>query len=276
MQRFFQEIADELASIRATGDRPESVQLKWERFKAGAAADVQNLEAHNLDASPAMSGGSDLTQFEDAEDDVSVFSGSESSGQPYTPTSPMPPMMPSPTTKTAPLAVVDKFSETGHNRYNTEVTPTNRSSRRAPTAGVSPRPASLFSTATGSSAGSHFSGRRSVVSSRAQREADEAAQQVSISGRNSIAYAQTRPGAAPYTELGQSTGAPGTPMKEPTRLQKKNPGLGLNIESASLATSAGPPSAPPTPGANTSPKQSWFAGLFNWKPAVSRACFTFT
>lgn len=104
-------------------------------------------------------------------------------------------------------------------------------------------------------------------------------------------------GGSAFTPLQARLAQNASQQQAPTRLQQRNPGLGLDLASpnrrqqnasAPAAPVAAPlpspvmSSAPPTPrtpsgssggaasassaGAGPSAKQSWFAGLFNWKP----------
>jgi hypothetical protein len=309
VQRFFQEIADELANIRATGENPEALQLKFDRLKEVAVASSVPVPNTPVLASRPPSRGSSRPgsragsrpasvlsgtygarpdnrqdmQFEDADEDSdddlqSVRSGtaSESSrGYPYTPTSPIPPPLASPSGTTAPLAVADKDYRSGRPTLLRGVT--------------SPRPASVFSTATTSStisaptsSGTGTLGRRRSLLGR--RKAAVSEQAPAESGRTSLAYerlqdagaARSAAGtSAPLAAFAASRGPNAT--NSPTRLQQKNPGLGLDIShgapqhgSSIAAPSIRSPvpsntSAPSTPREGASPKQSWFSGLFNWK-----------
>ena len=271
MQQFFREIADELASIRVNGERPESLQLKLEQLEKVAAS----MRAGSQVTSRRQGEDDLMAQFDDAEDDIddddrySLRSGttaSETGSHPYTPTSPLPPALASPPLKTKPLAVVDRDLP---NRGR----PTGAGAQSS-----SPRTSSLFSTATGSSSGvtGTLGRRRSLLLGRKKSERKH----VSAPDPPSVAY-----------ERLQEAGVGALAARQgglPTKLQQKNPGLGLDIGAHAVAApssvkspalsgySASSPT-PFTPGSaglmspslNTSPKQSWFAGLFNWKPATS-------
>ncbi|KAI3480051.1 hypothetical protein L1887_57827 [Cichorium endivia] len=120
MQKFFQEIADELASIRATGEKPDALQSKIEQLKKSMALQQQPAAPAAASSAPSTSGraagarGSEMNQFEDAEDDVSEgesmrsVSQASSHQQSYTPSTPMTPL--SPAELIAPLSLTDKAS----------------------------------------------------------------------------------------------------------------------------------------------------------------------
>ncbi|UZJ52773.1 hypothetical protein CBS101457_002093 [Exobasidium rhododendri] len=275
MQQFFREIADELASIRVNGERPESLQLKLKQLERVAAE--MRSPSRGASSSRRNHGEDDvMAQFDDAEDDMdyddqySVRSGtnSEASSLPYTPTSPLPPTLASPSLKTKPLSIFDRDS---YNRGKSTVLANQASS---------PRTSSLFSTTsqqtTNSSNPPTLGKRRSLLLGRMKSERKQSSSAGSeTSVKPSLAY-----------ERLQEAGAQ-VPNGHPTKLQQKNPGLGLDIglnnlgtpftgKSPAMSAYSGPPT-PSTPGSsslmspslNTSPKQSWFAGLFNWKPATS-------
>lgn len=247
MQQFFREIADELASLKVQGGRPESLQLKLEQLEK-VAASMQAMGARK----PRDDDG--MAQFDDAEDDVeddqySVRSGttSDTGSHPYTPTSPMPLSLASPTMKTEPLAFVDRP------RSNITTTPALSST----------------SSQTSSAPSSLLGRRRSLLLGRKKSE------------RKVTSGSEASSTISAYERL-QEAGARGGQ----TKLQQKNPGLGLDIglsgggpapmKSPALSGFSAPPT-PNTPGTpslmspsmNSSPKQSWFAGLFNWKPATA-------
>lgn len=283
MQRFFKEIADELANIKATGERPDSLQLKLDRLKdfAATANPSTARPSHSRQASTkAVRRAQDdpMAQFDDAEEEdadvhsVRSGSASESSGYPYTPTSPMPPMMPSPGQKMERLE-----SETKSRRPALLGGPT------------SPRPPSLFSNATSASGATGTSStlgrKRSLLLGRRKSVRKESSDYGSESGRSSLAYERLQDAGA-TTQDPVAVHAKRIANLTPTKLQQKNPGLGLDIGGgAGVSTIAAPSSikspslhqAPPTPSTpgsasfatgGNSPKQSWFAGLFNWKPAT--------
>ncbi|EPQ31486.1 uncharacterized protein PFL1_00821 [Pseudozyma flocculosa PF-1] len=285
MQRFFQEIADELASIRATGDKPDALQSKISKLQETVNNTARSApSAPDSVASPAMTNNSDLTQFEDAEDDVSEGESLRSMPDtPYTPNTPLTPL--SPQLKTIPLVAPDRSASAARPPAAAPLemggtTRSIRSTRQAPSvaSGSTSRPASIFSTGS-SGAGSMLSRKRSLLS----RNKDKSEDHVQLDGRNSIAYEQTQAGVVPSTAPGSATATPQlldhdgfvVPQpKAPTRLQqRKNPGLGLDIGSSNAYVSSAPspnpstaPSTPATP--SMTPKNSWFAGLFNWKPAT--------
>jgi len=264
MQQFFREIADELASIRLQGGRPDSLQLKLDQLEK-VAASMQAMGAKKAREDDGMA------QFDDAEDDVdddqySVRSGatSEASSHPYTPTSPLAPTLASPPLKTKPLALIDRDAPSSYNRTVIKGTPSISSATSQST--------------TASSVPSSVLGRRaSLLLGRKKSE-----RKVTTSSETS-----SKPPSLAYERL-QEAGAQAS-IRPPTKLQQKNPGLGLDIGLSAGAESHSPalkspalsgfsapltPATPSTPGLmspslNTSPKQSWFAGLFNWKPATA-------
>jgi len=277
MQQFFREIADELASIRVNGERPESLQLKLEQLEKVAAG----MRASSRATSRRNGQDDMMAQFDDAEDDLddddqySVRSGttSETGSHPYTPTSPLPPTLASPPLKTKPLSIVDRDS------YGNRGKPTVLGAQPS-----SPRKSSMFSTNTQTTTSSTQSGTSSTLGRRRSlllgRRKSERKQSLAVS------EASTKPSLA-YERLQEAGIQAGNRQAMPTKLQQKNPGLGLDIgmsnvaapssiKSPTMSTYSAPPT-PSTPGSaslmspslNTSPKQSWFAGLFNWKPATS-------
>ncbi|KAN0061309.1 serine/threonine-protein kinase gin4 [Thecaphora frezii] len=285
MQRFFQEIADELASIRASGERPDALQSKIAKLQESINATARNAPSRpETVASLEAIHHSDLTQFEDAEDDVSEGESLQSMPDtPYTPSTPMTPI--SPPMRAAPLAVADKIAAAAAiTRHPAPLESANtarsvRSARTPGSIGSNSRPASIFSTGS-SGAGSMLGRKRSLLIRSKEYKVDD---QVQLDGRNTIAYEQTRPGVAPSTAPSSAAATPqidndgfAVPQsKGPTRLQqRKNPGLGLDIGTsnayvAGTGTAVSSPvmvSMPATP--SMTPKNSWFAGLFNWKPAT--------
>jgi serine/threonine protein kinase len=267
MQQFFREIADELASIRVQGGRPDSLQLKLDQLEK-VAASIQAMGAKKAKEDDGMA------QFDDAEDDVdddqySVRSGatSEASSHPYTPTSPLAPSLASPPLKTQPLALIDRDAQS-YNRTAVKGTPSIISTTSQSTTSSS-GPTSVLGRK-----GSFLLGRK-----RSERKVTTSSEASSKSSA--------------YERL-QEAGASAAP-RPPTKLQQKNPGLGLDIGLSAGAISPSPAlkspalkspglkspaltghsaAAPMKPGLvspalNTSPKQSWFAGLFNWKPATA-------
>lgn len=294
MQRFFKEIADELANIKATGERPDSLQLKLDRLRDMAAGTSSGSQPSTSSARPSHSRQASakttvstrrapddpMAQFDDAdeEDDTDVHSvrsgtASESSGYPYTPTSPMPQMLPSPGQKME--------------RLDSD----NKSRRPALLGGpTSPRPPSLFSNATSATGatgttGSTLGRKRSLLLGRRKSIRKESSDYGSESGRASLAYERLQDAGAASMQDPVAAHAKRIATLTPTKLQQKNPGLGLELAGASAiaapSSSIKSPSlhqAPPTPstpgsatlaaGGNNSPKQSWFSGLFNWKPAT--------
>lgn len=264
MQQFFREIADELASIRVQGARPDSLQLKLDQLEK-VAASMQAMGAKRAKEDDGMD------QFDDAEDDVdddqySVRSGatSEASSHPYTPTSPLAPSLASPPLKTQPLVLVDRDAQS-YNRTAVKGTPSIIST--------------ISQSTTSSSGPTSILGRKGSFLLGRKRSERKVTSSSEASSKPSLAYERLQ-------EAGAST-AP----RPPTKLQQKNPGLGLDIGLSAGAISQSPalkspalkspalnahavPLTPGTPGLvspalNTSPKQSWFAGLFNWKPATA-------
>ncbi|KAK0522892.1 serine/threonine-protein kinase gin4 [Tilletia horrida] len=326
VQRFFQEIADELALIRATGpstsghgssggsgsgENPQSdaLQAKLDKLRStmGAAASaaeappstpvIPDLMLHArsppIMIAPAepnhntYRGGEDANRFDDADDDVT--SAEEAAG-----------LLSSGAAdgRTAPLAISGKPSAQASSSYASS------------SAGTSPNPAASSSGWTArkpvphsrpGSAMSHHSGVDGSASTssstttprsggskiKAAAALREWAANTSISPSSSPAavVGKENAGRMPAPSLGAHLQAKGL-----TRLQKKNPGLGLDIGlaptvSVSAPVSPGATNSPnpaallalpsPNPSVSTasssiippSPKQSWFAGLFNWKPA---------
>lgn len=283
MQQFFREIADELAAIRVNGERPASLQRKLEQLERMAAEVRSEARSQSPRRSPRRD-DDPMSQFDDAEDDVddgySVRSGtaSESSGQPYTPVTPMTSDAFSPPLKTQPLAVVDKDA------FMRMPGPVMGSVQTVRTSSVQSSSTTQSSSSTGS--GGSLGRRRSLLLGRMKSQKKQPTQSEAQSP--SLAYERLQEAGqmAQRQTLQQNNG-------QSTRLQSRNPGLGLDIGSPALGGAASlksptlsmysaQSSAPPTPStpgsvlmtpgsrssSHSSPKQSWFAGLFNWKPAT--------
>lgn len=311
MQRFFQEIADELASIRATGEKPDALQSKLDQLKNSMAWQQQQQQqqlqsqpmAVTASAPSARTRNSEMNQFEDAEDDVSEgesmrsVSQASSHQQTYTPSTPMTPL--SPVELIAPLALTDKSgagarSSVASSSASASARNSVRSARsgtEASSSGTTSRPASVFSNISTGSTG--LGRKRSLLG---LRRADKHAQQQHATATEantirSIAYEST----PTPTALASVFAAPasgrfvpngGATTASSVRMQRLNPGLGLDIGASSAAGIISPPSTPqspntatlsPAPAASASAiasasapgkKDSWFAGLFNWKPAT--------
>lgn len=289
MQQFFREIADELASIRVNGERPISLQRKLEQLERMAAdvrSEARRSQSPNGRTRSPRRDDDPMAQFDDAEDDVedaySFRSGtaSEASSNPYSPTTPMTEPY-SPALRTKPLAVADK------DLYNGGRMPASVAMSAASGSNAGTRTTSVQSSATTQSNCSTGSGgslgrRRSLLlRMKSQKSKNQAAQVTQENANSTLAY-----------ERLQEAGAMAQKAQQGSRVQSRNPGLGLDIGSPALgnagiksptlsvysAASSAPPtpstpnSAMTTPGSRSSsgasPKQSWFAGLFNWKPAT--------
>lgn len=340
VQRFFQEIAAELASIRAAS--PTMAQATLQQYQQQAQQMQQRRRSQDVEqrsttlqaqpnvrlapspvASPApptpellqySPAAADYNQFEDAEEEGNDFdhrsvrsSYVESEASPYTPTSPLPPQLPpvldfghAHTTK--PLSVSEKGSSSG--RLSSRPAPGpigHRSVSPAPSGASSQRPTSIVyaqpehgssggSTAPSpqlsqqgsSGTGSSFlSKRRSLLGMRSQGSSKS-----NGDGTSRKSFSSERPstggGSSGQQSFGPLQARLAQNSQQPTRLQQKNPGLGLDLTSARTparqATVAAPgissptlssaPATPRTPSMGTAPsvKQSWFTGLFNWKP----------
>ncbi|PWN29491.1 Pkinase-domain-containing protein [Jaminaea rosea] len=371
VQRFFQEIAAELASIRAASpvqahltqyqQRAEQAyqQLQQQQQQAqqqqsqGSSQQGQQqsrrrsveVERSSMTAQPAvrlapspinaptpqLSAGNEFNQFEDADEDPlsggleydqgSVRSsrvGSEvnAGSSPYTPTSPLPPQLPgfSPV-MTQPLSISDKSAAPGGVMINGRL-----SSRPAPgpfaTRPISPAPSTRPPSSHRSSAREPSSASTASSSSAGSSSVAQSPQMPSGGGflgkRRSILGMRSKH-REPAQQQQDENNAP-TPLQarlaqnataQPTRLQQRNPGLGLDLASSSSpsrrqqnasapASAASPrivaaplpsptisvsstPATPRTPSGSSAgtgtasaagpgAKQSWFAGLFNWKP----------
>ncbi|CAO1627747.1 unnamed protein product [Parajaminaea phylloscopi] len=337
VQRFFQEIAAELASIRAASPTlatatlqqyQQQYQLLEDRRRSQDVERATNLHAQpsvRLAPSPVNSSApptpdlmqhtaaGDFNQFEDAEEDANAYeqqsqrsSVIDNEAAPYTPTSPLPPQLPPMAdfgySNTRPLSISEKGSSGGRLSSRPAAgPPSHRSVSPAPSAASNPRPTSIMyslpdhphsgpnatqmqqqSSSSGSGAGSSFlSKRRSLLGMRSQ-----GSNKTSDDGLSRKSFSSERP-----TTSSGSSGRPVGPLQarlahnaQPTKLQQRNPGLGLDLQNRASARSqqagtvAAPgissptlPSAPNTPRTPSVPstpnvKQSWFTGLFNWKP----------
>ena len=271
VQRFFQEMADELASIRASGvpdPRTDKLQAKLDQAVKNGGW-LSPISAGGTSPNPQSMD----TRFDDAEDDRSEAgsyrSGTDSSS-PYTPTSPLPPTLYS--EHMAPLAIGEKGrtkntdvltispprrnSQLSTDSQRGSMLSTRSSTRRSAVAG---RPASVFSNATSAS---NDSERLSVLlggsrPSSIVRGNDEL---------SSVPYDQTRRGPSPINgDKAATVGRSGM-----TRLQQRNPGLGLEIHPAGSNVDSPLPSGASINTEVSSPRQaSWFGSIFNWKPSVS-------
>lgn len=306
MQKFFQEIADELASIRATGEKPDALQSKIEQLKTSMAMQQQQQQAASSSSSSSASASrgtgngknSEMNQFEDAEDDVSEgesmrsVSQASSHQQTYTPSTPMTPL--SPAELIAPLSLTDKSAASARSSVASTVASSNASARNSvrsarsttEASGSTSRPTSVFSNI---STGSTGLGRKRSLLGLRRGAKEQAHQQQTAAEANtirSIAYEQSHapPALASIFAPHRSAAQPSSS----SRVQKLNPGLGLDIGGGSSGVGAiSPPTTPVTPQlatlaplpANThnsasssssapGKKDSWFAGLFNWKPAT--------
>lgn len=349
VQRFFQEIAAELASIRAASPtiaqqslvqhQPQGQSRSQQQQSRRISQELDRGTAPGQPAvrlapspiapaplTPDLIRSDEHNQFDDADeelamyaDQISILSSVMAAGDgpsvssPYTPaSSPLPPAYgSSPTTK--PLSVSDK-STNANKRL---------SAHRAPQGGLfavppaSPAPSSVASgsrpnsyivngpPATSSEATSPqlkqsggFMKRRSLLGLRKQPSNISSGSGVEGSKRVSMSYDQQQ--VSPQERQTALPVSPAHPQQEltplqsrlahnasarPTRLQQRNPGLGLdltqqqqqqstqmqqqNATSPSVLSPTTPyhstHGVPSTPSAGPSAKQSWFAGLFNWK-----------
>lgn len=298
MQKFFQEIADELASIRATGEKPDALQSKIEQLKKSMALQQQPAATAAASSAPSTGGrgagarGSEMNQFEDAEDDVSEgesmrsVSQASSHQQSYTPSTPMTPL--SPAELIAPLSLTDKASArtsiastvASSNASTRNSVRSARSATEASSSGGTSRPTSVFSNI---STGSTGLGRKRSLLGLRRGGGDKHATQHDANTIRSIAYEQT---AAPpalasiFAPPAGSSARPGAGSSSSSRAPK-NLGLGLDMGAGGVGGAMGaisPPTTPvtaavatlaPVPGGGApGKKDSWFAGLFNWKPAT--------
>ncbi|CEH18548.1 serine threonine-protein kinase [Ceraceosorus bombacis] len=274
-QSIWEDITEQLANLGSSDTAQARPNVSRQNSKSSRSRANSGIGARPM----AIPTGEDdhQNQFEDADEDSddagdhgSVQSGSESSGYPYTPTSPMPPTFPSPAVNTAPLSVVDK-----EHRASTRAVP-------KPAAPTGSRPNSIFHFKNDSTPAVErqptLGRRRSLLGVR--RKSSSTADQTQTaayeaqSARSSVAYERLQDaGAARQAALAAgSAGARG-----PTRLQQqKNAGLGLDLATLNknvqnpLAANASVPGTPASVasssgGAPNSPKQSWFTSLFQWK-----------
>ncbi|KDN52313.1 Pkinase-domain-containing protein [Tilletiaria anomala UBC 951] len=278
VQHFLKEVADELASIRASGADPgraDRLQAKMHRAQVSGWLSPRSVGATS--PSPAAD-----VRFEDADDDRSEAgsyrSGTDSSS-PYTPTSPLPPVLyGGPETIVAPLTIADKgkartgdvpvsprkrssqlsIDSQGNTNAHANTMVARSSTRRSATS----TRASVFSTGTSHS---NDSERLSVVMGGGARASG-------ITSRDEIGmpYEQTRPGPSPLRIESKSKAATAGQPAGLTRLQQKNPGLGLDLKAASgtVESTVSSPVASTVSSEFSSPRQaSWFGSIFNWKPS---------
>nr|CDI54654.1 related to serine/threonine protein kinase [Melanopsichium pennsylvanicum 4] len=295
MQKFFQEIADELASIRATGEKPDALQSKIEQLKNSVALRHQQQTASppssSSSAAPVRGKNSEMNQFEDAEDDVSEgesmrsVSQASSHQQSYTPLTPMTPL--SPAELIAPLSLTDKMGAGARTSVASTVASSNagarnsvRSARSAMEASSSTsRPTSVFSNI---STGSTGLGRKRSLLGLRRGDKHQQGQGQTVGDANAtrfIAYHESNaPPALASVFAAPASSTRSAQTSASTRVQKLNLGLGLDIGGNSPSTlgAISPPTTPvlaqtaivaPT-GSAPGKKDSWFAGLFNWKPAT--------
>ncbi|KAJ9474125.1 putative serine/threonine-protein kinase HSL1 [Pseudozyma hubeiensis] len=303
MQRFFQEIADELASIRATGEKPDALQSKIEQLKNSVALQQQQqqqLQSQPMAVTSSAPGprtkNSEMNQFEDAEDDVSEgesmrsVSQASSHQQTYTPSTPMTPL--SPVELIAPLSLTDKTgagvraSVASSNASARNSVRSARSATEASTSGAASRPTSVFSNISTGSTG--LGRKRSLLGLRRgdkhqqQQHQQQHATAADANTIRSIAYDQTHaPPALANIFAAPATGRSSQTAAASTRAQK-NAGLGLDMGAAggvisppttpqsqfSATLASAPVASSGSTGTAPGKKDSWFAGLFNWKPAT--------
>ncbi|CAO1630753.1 unnamed protein product [Jaminaea pallidilutea] len=360
VQRFFQEIAAELASIRAASPTPmaptaptlaqsalqqyqqhqqqrqQQQQQQQQRRRSqdgqGHSAPSSSMHAQQPTrlapspmATPApptpellldfAANDFNLNQFEDADEEgldvtdahnarSSIVSGSDASASPYTPTSPVPPQLPQigafGQTQTKPLAVTDKNSL---GRLSTRPAPSphasrpispalsgSATSRRSSVSFAEPEGASNRNSAASPQPQQHENGgagflgkRRSLLGIRgggAAKPSSSTASDSSRDGRKSLS-GERRPSSSSGAPMGPLQARLNQKAAQPTRLQQRNPGLGLDLSTNRNAGRDGDennpelvspvhynaPATPRTPSGSSAPgaKQSWFAGLFNWK-----------
>lgn len=325
VQRFFQEIAAELASIRAASptmaqtmahnmltQHQQTVQQQQQQQQRRRSQDVEQAPHVRLAPSPMQDSpptpelvvNDEGNQFDDAEEEnAGEYPETDSARSsrirsemvphsPYTPTSPLPPHSP----MTRPLSISDKPGAAGQ-RPSSRIAAApggpsvsrqgsysqTRQGAEQSAAHVSPQLKQGAASATMDKS-SFLGRRRSILSMRSKASAQSDDVQ-SVAGRSSVNYD------AASQHSGTSSGGPlsarlaaNAGVKKPTRLQQKNPGLGLDlahspvknpgqgvVAAPGLASPSmgGTSSVPGTPSVGSStpgPKQSWFAGLFNWKP----------
>ncbi|KAE8231951.1 hypothetical protein CF326_g3020 [Tilletia indica] len=289
VQRFFQEIADELAMIRATGqpgDHPDALQAKLEKLRSTMGAAASAAEAPpstpvigSTMRTPQMASegrNDDANRFDDADDDVTsaeeaaaLLLSSGAAGHPSA----------GPDGRTAPLSITTKSSQSTQRSPYSTVSSQNPAGWTARKPVPNSRPGSAMSHHSGDEAASLKAARNAKIKAAGIRvRADNASSSSSAAGGKENAG---RGAAVPASSLGAHLQAKGL-----TRLQKKNPGLGLDILAPTVSISAPEPDATsmgpstlalPSPNPSImsgsssivapSPKQSWFTGLFNWKPA---------
>lgn len=290
MQQFFREFADEIAAIRVNGERPISLQRKLEQLERLTEQAQRNSLRRSQ--SPRRRPEDDpMAQFDDAEDDCALDDGystrsgtaSESSGYPFTPTSPASLALASPALVTKPLAVSEKESVRRQPSVMTSSTARTTSVQSSATAQTS---------SSSVSSGAPTLGRRRSFLNRIRSQKKQPQDQVPAASP-----AAERLQEAYRLQQQQQQQQSALDTEQQTNLQQKNPGLGLDIKSLSpssavtslkspaLSSHSGrsTPSYPPTPSTPGSvlmssgtrstssqgaAKQSWFAGLFNWKAAT--------
>ncbi|KAJ1023125.1 hypothetical protein NDA16_003278 [Ustilago loliicola] len=193
----------------------------------------------------------------------------------------------SPAELIAPLSLTDKAggsarsSVASSNASARNLIRSARSATEASSSGATSRPASVFSNISTGSTG--LGRKRSLLG---LRRGDKHQQQHTAADANtirSIAYDQTNapPALASIFAAPPMAHTRSALNSASTRVQKLNPGLGLDIGmGGGNAGALSPPTTPVSPHVATlgpvssstagapGKKDSWFAGLFNWKPVT--------
>lgn len=311
MQRFFQDIAASLASIGAASPNMAHIMAQnglaqhqhspsqRTEHQRPRSQDVEQMQPQirlapspmkDAPPTPELILNDEMNQFEDAEEEAGGYAETDSARSsrtretmtysPYTPTSPVPPPE---YTHVRPLSISDKVATQPRSSSRTAPQGTSlsrkssysQSTQSAEPSSASPR---MKQEAVTTEKTSFLGRRRSILSmrSKASTQSDDTH---SVAGRNSANYdsASQYSGTNPLSaRLAANAG-----VKKPTRLQQKNPGLGLDlahspVKNPGQGTVAAPGLSSPSMGSSSVPgtpslaspgaKQSWFAGLFNWKP----------
>ncbi|CAO1631031.1 unnamed protein product [Sympodiomycopsis kandeliae] len=309
VQRFFQDIAAELANIRAASPTMAQTTAQNTLNKHQQRRRSQDVEYNqtqesqprvrlapslmdNAPPTPELMINNELNQFEDAEEEGNYHVETDSARSsrisrephsPFTPTSPLPPHHQSGySPNTRPLSISEKSTASrSSSRAGAAVSGSRRDSYSQNNNGES-NTSPQFKQVGATMDKNSFLGRRRSILSMRSKASNQSEDAQSIVGRSPVhTDASSQMSGMDNTSGALSARLAANAASKPTRLQQKNPGLGLDLAHSPVkhpgqgvvaapgltSPSIGTVSMPGTPSvAGPGPKQSWFAGLFNWKP----------